>query len=72
LEHFPTTMRPPTTPLSVLQRLGQPAFVDQNLEQLLRPLYEEASRQALALAFQDEGASDQPNTKETDEKDEDR
>ncbi len=70
LEHFPTTIRPPATPLSVLQRLGQPAFVDQNLEQLLRPLYEEASRRALALAFQDEGVSDRSSARETDEKEE--
>lgn len=54
LEHFPTTMSPPPAPLAILRRLGQPSFVEQNLEQLLGPLYEEASRRALAMAFRDE------------------
>jgi uncharacterized Zn finger protein len=54
LEHFPTVMRPPTTPLSVLRRLGQPAFLEHNLEQVLSAIYDEASRQALALALEDQ------------------
>jgi len=58
LEHFPTAIHPPTAPLAVLRRLGQPGFVEQDLEQLLGPLYEEASRRALALAFHD----DEPRT----------
>lgn len=54
LEHFPTAIHPPAAPLAVLRRLGQPGFVEQDLEQLLGPLYEEASRRALALAFHDD------------------
>ena len=54
LEHFPTGIHPPAAPLAVLRRLGRPGFVDQDLEQLLGPLYEEASRRALALAFHDD------------------
>ena len=54
LEHFPTNIHPPAAPLAVLRRLGRPSFVDQDLEQLLGPLYEEASRRALALAFHDD------------------
>ena len=60
LEHFPTSISPPIAPLSILRRLGQPSFVDQDLEQLLGPLYAEASRQALALAFHDEETGIQP------------
>jgi uncharacterized Zn finger protein len=59
LEHFPTSIRPPTAPLSILRRLGRPSFVDQNLEPLLGPLYDEASRRTLALAFHDEGTGSQ-------------
>jgi uncharacterized Zn finger protein len=54
LDHFPTTMRPPSAPLAVLRRLGRPSFVDQDLEQLLGPLYAEASRRALAMAAHDQ------------------
>ena len=60
LEHFPTSISPPTAALAILRRLGQPSFVDQNLEQLLGPLYAEASRRALALAFHDEETGIQP------------
>jgi uncharacterized Zn finger protein len=61
LEHFPAIIRPPAAPLAVLRRLGQPSFVDQDLEQVLGPLYAEASRQALAMGFQDEEAGIQPD-----------
>ena len=54
LEHFPTGIHPPAAPLAVLRRLGQPGFVEQDLEQLLGPFYDEASRRALALAFHDD------------------
>jgi len=61
LEHFSASIRPPAAPLAVLHRLGQPNFVDQNLEQVLGPLYAEASRRALAMGFQDEDAGIQPD-----------
>jgi uncharacterized Zn finger protein len=54
LEHFPTGIHPPAAPLAVLRRLGRPGFADQDLEQLLAPFYEEASRRAQALAFHDD------------------
>jgi hypothetical protein len=37
--------------LSVLRRLGQPGFVNEDLERLLAPGYEAISRAALALAL---------------------
>ncbi|NUQ36416.1 MAG: SWIM zinc finger family protein [Caldilineales bacterium] len=52
LEHFPLSMTAPATPLAVLRRLGQPNFLTSDLEQALAPLYQQATRQALALAFQ--------------------
>ena len=57
LEHFPTAIHPPAAPLAILRRLGHPPFVEQDLEQLLGPLYEEAGRRALALAFHDDALS---------------
>ena len=66
LEHFPTGIHPPAAPLAVLRRLGQPGFVEQDLEQLLGPYYDEASRRALALAFHD----DETRTGESAEKEE--
>lgn len=51
LDHFPVAIAPPQTPRSVLRRLGQPSFVDHNLEQALAPVYEEAGRNAVALGF---------------------
>lgn len=66
LEHFPTGIHPPAAPLAVLRRLGRPGFVEQDLEQLLGPYYDEASRRALALAFHD----DETRTGESAEKEE--
>lgn len=66
LEHFPTGIHPPAAPLAVLRRLGRPGFVEQDLEQLLGPFYDEASRRALALAFHD----DETRTGESAEKEE--
>ena len=54
LEHFPTGIHQPAAPLAVLRRLGRPSFIEQDLEQLLGPFYDEASRRALALAFHDD------------------
>ena len=56
LDHFPTAIRQPTTPLPVLRRLGQPSFVEQNLESVLGSLYETATHQALLAAFQNQEA----------------
>jgi uncharacterized Zn finger protein len=48
------SVRPPTVRLSVLKRLGQPAFVGEDLERLLAPGYEAISRAALAMALGEE------------------
>ncbi|MBV7327482.1 SWIM zinc finger family protein [Chloroflexi bacterium TSY] len=39
LDHFITNIRPPVTELSVLKRLGQPAFLSEDLTKLLGPAY---------------------------------
>lgn len=44
-------IKPPTVPLSVLRRLGQPSFVDEDLERLLGPSYEAISHAALEMAL---------------------
>lgn len=51
LDHFPTSIREPVTPLPILRRLGPAAFVDGDLEERLGPAYEAMMRQALAVAF---------------------
>jgi uncharacterized Zn finger protein len=48
---FPPNIKPPLTPRPVLKRLGQPAFVDENLEQLLGPAYDAMMNAALKAAF---------------------
>jgi len=40
LEQLAVQVKPPATPHPVLKRLGQPAFVDTNLETLLGPVYD--------------------------------
>jgi uncharacterized Zn finger protein len=45
------SITPPSVQLSVLRRLGQPGFVNEDLERLLAPGYEAISRAALALAL---------------------
>lgn len=44
-------IKPPTVPLSVLRRLGQPSFVDEDLERLLSPSYEAVSHAALEMTL---------------------
>jgi len=56
LDHFPTAIRQPTTPLPVLRRLGQPTFVEQDLESVLGSLYETTTGQALLAAYQTQEA----------------
>ena len=48
LAGFPVQIKAPTTPLPVLKRLGQPAFLDEPLERLLGPAYRAISDQAMA------------------------
>jgi hypothetical protein len=54
LHDFSTHIKPPTTPMPALKRLGQPPFMDDPLERLLARAYQAATDQALALAFADE------------------
>lgn len=49
LAGFPVQIKEPVTPLPVLKRLGQPAFLDERLEQLLGPAYRAMTKKALAL-----------------------
>jgi uncharacterized Zn finger protein len=44
-------LKPPATELPLLKRLGQPAFMDDDLQRLLGPAYRAISRAALAAAF---------------------
>ena len=49
------TIKPPATPLPLLKRLGQPPFLDENIEQVLGPAYRGMQQAALAAAFEGEG-----------------
>lgn len=48
-------IKPPATPLPLLKRLGQPPFLDENIEQVLGPAYRGMQQAALAAAFEGEG-----------------
>ncbi len=49
LAGFPLQIKAPVTPLPILKRLGQPAFLDEQLEQLLGPAYRAMTEKALDL-----------------------
>ncbi len=49
LAGFSLQIKAPVTPLPILKRLGQPAFLDEQLEQLLGPAYRAMTEKALAL-----------------------
>ena len=49
------TIKPPATPLPLLKRLGQPPFLDENIEQVLGPAYRGMQQAALAAAFEGDG-----------------
>ena len=51
LTQFATNIKPPVTPRPVLKRLGQPAFLDENLEQVLGPAYDAMMNAAINAAF---------------------
>lgn len=51
LTQFATHIKPPVTPRPVLKRLGQPAFLDENLEQVLGPAYDAMLNAAIKAAF---------------------
>lgn len=54
LDAINISIKPPPVKLSVLRRLGQPGFVDEDLERLLGPSYEAVSKEALKLALGEE------------------
>ena len=47
-------IKPPATPLPLLKRLGQPPFLDENIELVLGPAYRGMQQAALAAAFEGE------------------
>jgi uncharacterized Zn finger protein len=49
---IPVNIKPPATPLPLLKRLGQPPFLDENIEQVLGPAYRGMQQAALAAAFE--------------------
>lgn len=64
LEHFwragsglgsvKVSIKPPAVELSVLRRLGQPGFMDEDIVSLLAPGYEAVSQEALGIALGEE------------------
>jgi uncharacterized Zn finger protein len=54
LEQFAVQVKPPATPRPVLKRLGQPAFVDINLESLLGHAYDALTTAALETTADNE------------------
>jgi uncharacterized Zn finger protein len=50
---IPINIKPPAAPLPLLKRLGQPAFLEENLEQVLGPAYRAMQQAALAAAFEE-------------------
>jgi len=54
LDDFRVQPKAPKIPLSLLQRLGQPGFVQVNLRSSLGAVYQEVTRRAEALAFGEE------------------
>jgi uncharacterized Zn finger protein len=57
LSGIKTNVKPPVTELPVLKRLGQPAFLSDDLLKTLGPAYEAITKAAVATAF-----SDKPET----------
>jgi uncharacterized Zn finger protein len=49
LDTVKVSIKPPVVELSVLRRLGQPGFINEDLERLLAPGYEAISRAALKM-----------------------
>jgi uncharacterized Zn finger protein len=64
LEHFPTYLQKPSTPLPILRRLGDPNFVSGPIESLLDETYISVSNAALTLAFQEREAGEPEEAEE--------
>ncbi|MDP9456862.1 MAG: hypothetical protein CYG60_16590 [Actinobacteria bacterium] len=54
LDSVKVSIKPPAVGLSVLRRLGQPGFIDEDLVSLLAPGYEAVSQEALGIALREE------------------
>lgn len=54
LDSVKVSIKPPAVELSVLRRLGQPGFMDEDLVSLLAPGYEAVSQEALGIALGEE------------------
>ncbi len=54
LPHLKTNIKPPVAELPILKRLGQPAFLADDLLKLLGPAYHAITKSAIATAFGDE------------------
>lgn len=59
LETMNVAVKPPAVELSVLRRLGQPGFVNEDLQGLLTPSYEAISRAALELVLGEDETTDE-------------
>jgi uncharacterized Zn finger protein len=53
VEPIHIAIKPPAMPTPLLKRLGQPPFLDDNLEQLLGPAYRAMQQGALAAAYEE-------------------
>lgn len=56
LDHFKSSIKPPVTRLPVLRRLGQPSFLNDDIIELLGPVYEGITDEAMTAAFEDNEA----------------
>lgn len=56
LTGFPTNLQPPATPMSVLKRLGQPSFLEENVLNLLRATYTAITEKAMTTVYTEETA----------------
>ena len=55
------SIRQPATPLPILRRLGQPNFLEEDVEAKLGPAYQAIGRAAIATAFEDDQKFDGPD-----------
>lgn len=62
LDTFPLTIKPAASPMPLLQRLGEPAFLTKDsLQSLLKTTYEIFMISALRAAYSDEDPVEEPN-----------
>ncbi|MEM7111709.1 MAG: hypothetical protein AAF614_04705 [Chloroflexota bacterium] len=59
LANFPVNIKEPATPQPILQRLGQPPFLNEDLQQVLRPAYNKMTETALSEAFSEQDPAEE-------------